>query len=99
VQKDDLDRREEHHLRRIVAAFEPAAQARFGNAEVIRELRRAAEIDPRSLNAHYNLGRALAARGWRREAVEQMEEALRIAPSDPDARQALAELKAGRAEN
>jgi hypothetical protein len=28
-----------------------------------------------------------------------MEEALRITPSDPDARQALAELKAGRTSN
>ena len=49
VQEDDLDRREEHHLRRIVAAFEPAAQARFGNAEVTRELRRAAQDEAGSV--------------------------------------------------
>ena len=50
--------------------------------------------EPRSLEAHYNLGRALAARGRLNEALEQLEQALRIAPGDRDAGQALAELKA-----
>jgi len=67
--------------------------------EAIRELSRAAEIDPGSLNAHYNLGRALAARGRPREALAHLEQALRISPGDDDVRQALAELKAGHPAN
>jgi Flp pilus assembly protein TadD len=97
------------HLREAVRARPDDATARnnLGGAllalgrveESIRELRRAAEIDPRSLNAHYNLGRALAARGRRQEAIAALEQALRIAPADPDALQALEELKAARPEN
>jgi tetratricopeptide (TPR) repeat protein len=92
------------HLREAVRARPEDAAARntLGGAllaagrvdESIRELRRAAELDPRSLNAHYNLGRALATRGLRREAAEAFADALRIAPEDPDVRQALSELKA-----
>src|SRR5258708_27142644 len=43
MQQDYLDGGEEHHLRRIVAAFEPGSQRGFGDAQMAGELRHAAE--------------------------------------------------------
>jgi Flp pilus assembly protein TadD len=50
------------------------------------------------LNAHYNLARALVAQGRLAEAIGHLEQAVRIAPDDPDARGDLAALKARLAE-
>jgi Flp pilus assembly protein TadD len=51
------------------------------------------EADAGSLNAQYNLGRALALSGRVDEAVAHLEAALRIQPGDPDAERELAALR------
>ena len=57
-------------------------------------LERAVALDPRSLNARFNLAKALLARGRMREALRQLEEAQRIAPADDDTRRELEALRA-----
>ena len=51
------------------------------------------EADPASLNAQYNLGRALALSGRLDEAAVHLEAALRIQPGDPDVQRELAALR------
>ncbi len=63
----------------------------------MEQLRRAVEADPGSLNAQYNLGRALAMSGRLDEAAAHLEQALRIQADDPDARRELAAVRARQA--
>ena len=52
--------------------------------ESIAAFRRAVELNPNSAKAHGDLGRALAFAGHDREAIAQVEDAIRLSPLDPD---------------
>jgi tetratricopeptide (TPR) repeat protein len=52
--------------------------------ESIAAYRRAVELNPNSAKAHGDLGRALAFAGHDREAIAQVEDAIRLSPLDPD---------------
>ena len=49
MQEHDLDRSEEHHLRRFIAALEPRLQRGLPDPEMSGELRRAAEDEARTM--------------------------------------------------
>jgi predicted alpha/beta superfamily hydrolase len=66
---------------------------RNGLDEAMRILRYATELNPDLPHAHSSLGRCHRLRGEIEEARRCYEEALRLAPDDAEARQALAELK------
>ena len=48
---------------------------------------------PRAFKSHYNLGRVLAARGRRAEAIAEFERALAINPTAPGVREDLETLR------
>ena len=50
----------------------------------IAAFRRAVELNPNSAKAHGDLGRGLAFAGQDREAIAQVEDAIRLSPLDPD---------------
>ena len=52
--------------------------------ESIASFRRAVELNPNSAKAHGDLGRVLAFAGHDREAIAQVEVAIRLSPLDPD---------------
>jgi TolB-like protein len=52
--------------------------------ESIAAFRRAVELNPNSAKAHGDLGRGLAFAGHDREAIAQVEDAIRLSPLDPD---------------
>ena len=52
--------------------------------ELIAAYRRAVELNPNSAKAHGDLGRSLAFAGHDREAIAQVEHAIRLSPLDPD---------------
>lgn len=52
--------------------------------ESIAAFRRAVELNPNSAKAHADLGRGLAFAGHDREAIAQVEDAIRLSPLDPD---------------
>jgi TolB-like protein len=52
--------------------------------ESIAAFRRAVELNPNSAKAHGDLGRGLAFAGHDREAIAQVEDAIRLSPMDPD---------------
>jgi tetratricopeptide (TPR) repeat protein len=54
-----------------------------------RSYRKALELQPGNVRAHYNLGTLLASRGDRRQGIEHLETAARL---DPDSRDALFNL-------
>ena len=55
----------------------------------IARFRTAIAADPRSPRAHANLGLALASRGRRAEAIEELRTALQLSPDDPEIRNQL----------
>ena len=56
-------------------------------------LREAVRLDPTSATAHYHLAQAVAVAGRNAEAVQLLEETLRLKPDYPEARQLLERLK------
>jgi TolB-like protein len=52
--------------------------------ESIAAFRRAVELNPNSAKAHGDLGRGLAFAGYDREAIAQVDDAIRLSPLDPD---------------
>jgi Tfp pilus assembly protein PilF len=69
-------------------------RAEVGRAvEAEADARRAIALVPDDANAHFVLGRALAAQGRTKEALAASQEALRRDPANADARSLLAELQ------
>jgi cytochrome c-type biogenesis protein CcmH/NrfG len=56
-------------------------------------LTRAVALEPASLNARFNLARALIAQGRLQDALAQLEAAHRLAPDDADTRRELESLR------
>ena len=63
---------------------------------ILLHLRRAAVISPQNADVHRNLGLALSLQGRTDEAIEELQEALRIQPDSVDAQKTLAEALSGR---
>ena len=59
------------------------------NEEAIRHYNKAVRINPDYLQAHYNLGVALAMKGDRKGGAYHFSQVLRIDPGNPGARRAL----------
>ncbi len=92
---------------RIAVSLKPdyaGAEGNLGNAlgaqnkieEAIPHYQKALKLDPNDFQTRFNLGLSLLRQGHRTEAKDQFSEALRLHPDYPAAREALANLEAGR---
>ncbi len=85
----------------LEAAWEALGFCQFGlhqDAEADKSFRRAIELGPGQVNAHYGLGITLIRERRFDEAVKELEEAHRIEPNHPYARQALVQALEGLAD-
>jgi Flp pilus assembly protein TadD len=72
-----------------------ALEERGRLGEAVTQYAEAARLEPGRADTHFLLGSALARQGRRDAAAAQFTEALRLDPNHPEARQALAEIRAG----
>jgi Flp pilus assembly protein TadD len=64
--------------------------------EAMASYRRALDIDPDFAEAHNVIGVALARSGRREEALAHLEQAVRLAPDNPEYKENLRVLRAGK---
>jgi Flp pilus assembly protein TadD len=61
--------------------------------DAIDDFQRVVRLDPQNSHAHYNLGRALAARGSLTDALSEVQEATVLSPGDTVPRALAGELE------